>query len=51
MRLDAAQYSELDPDLIQPLGGIAFLLRVPRITVREPGARAGKGFLLRLAAA
>lgn len=33
MRLDAAQYSELDPDLIQPLGGSAFLLRVPRITL------------------
>ena len=45
MRLPTEQYHELDPAMISSLGGSAFLLRVPRVSVRGggrgPGSRVG----------
>ena len=33
MRLPVQHYYELDPGLIRPLGGSAFALKVPRVSV------------------
>jgi hypothetical protein len=36
MRLPVEHYYELDPGLIKPLGGSAFALQVPRVSVSLP---------------
>lgn len=38
MRLPVQHYYELDPGLIKPLGGRAFALKVPRVSVSLPSA-------------
>jgi hypothetical protein len=41
MRLPPDQYDELDPGMIQALGGSQFLLKVPRLAVSTDWAVAG----------
>jgi hypothetical protein len=41
MRLPPDQYDELDPGMIQALGGSQFLLKVPRLAVSTDWAAAG----------
>lgn len=40
MKLPTEQYNELDPSMIESLGGSRFLLRVPRVSVRGSRIRA-----------